>query len=227
MGVDTKIYLENHANVEKVYDVIARTLGAELKKYSSKGLSNLDVDEPSWNGNDWNVSVIHDSRNGFKYVRPTYFDLTLYDVCGQHYHTLFFYDVDDNEYAQNGERLLNPNASGVWLAIGKKLVDFFGGKMLISDADSWEDPNNWYVKEEGTYSKKINHCDDRWYAYVNALDKTLPLSKEDLLEFKDKCAYWNEREDTLLAQLPKITSYNKLSKELNDKEKTQPKKMKV
>lgn len=227
MGVDTRIYLQNHANVEKVYDVIARALGAEIKLSAKVGIDNLEKNEPSSHENDWKATVIHNPKDGFEYKDATYFDIRVTDICNQFYHTLFFYDVDDNEQAQNGERLLNPNSSGIWLAIGKKLVDFFGGKMLISDADDWNDQNNWYVKENGSYSKTVNHCDDRWFGYINALANTLPLTKEDLLEFKDKCAYWNEREDTLLEHLPKITEYNKLTKELNTDKKQQPKKMKV
>lgn len=228
MGIDTKIYLENHANVDKVYDIMAVALGAQTEYYaSSRSKKSPDFNEPSSDTNSWNIKVLHDSWDKFEYIRPTYFDLNVKSICGEKFHTLFFYDIDDNTYAQNGERLLNPTSSAAWLSIGKKLVDFFGGKMLISDADDYEDPDNWYKVEKGSYPKEMIDGNDRWYNYINALSKVETLTAKEILDWQDKAAYFGEREENLINHLSKVANFNKLNNELTTDPTTKTRKMKV
>lgn len=224
MGVDSKIYLKNHASVEKVYDVMAVILGAEK---TFKGEDDVDFKEESSPTNTWRIKVNHSNGDQLEYKAPTYFDIRVNDNCGNTFSSLFFYDLDDDKYAQNGEKALNPRASATWIAIGKKLVEFFGGKLMYADCEDGNDPKNWLINEKGLYSPEINHCDDRWYNYHNALSKIKPLTAEDILENKDVCAYWGEREEILITKLPRIEQFNELTKELKNENKSSTRKMKV
>lgn len=226
MGVDAKIILKNHASVNKVFDVMARVLGAEIElNYRAK--DNIDLSQPSSSENSWTPKVIHNPKDSIEFKDFTFFEINLKDICGNEYNSLFFYDLDDSEDCKNGERLLAPKSSACWLAVGEKLVEFFGGKLVFADCEDSNDPENIYVVDEGLYSSSINHSDDRWYSYNNALKNIQPITAEDVLRFKDVCCYWGEREDSLVEKLPIFANYNKLEKDLNKDNKILPKKNKI
>lgn len=227
MGVDTRIILKNHASVEKVYDVLAVVLGAEKTYKSYSNPEDYDITKPSERGNGWCIKVLHNENDKAEYKDFTYFDVQVTDICGNQFNTLYFYDIDDSPDIQNGERMLSPRCSGAWLAIGKKLVDFFGGEMVIADCNDFDDPDNLYKVETPMYSPLMEGGDDRWYAFNNALKALEPLTGKDILEFKDICAYWGDREDSLINHLSKITQHRELQKELNSENIDTKKKMKL
>jgi hypothetical protein len=187
MGVNCKIYLSNHAHPKKVYQVVRKYMGHEFeydsfKDYSSNSKKEKKPINPEQEGsekNPWHIRFKDDEDN---YVIPedlNYCQLIFKDLAENNYSALISYDYEDDSNMLNGEKLLNPSSEVVWCAIGKCLVDFFGGKMIYSDTND----DKFYVNKKAPQfpkQKAEQTSDERWYQYFNALNKVKPIQKADL-----------------------------------------------
>lgn len=79
---------------------------------------------------------------------------------------------------ERGGRLLMPPSTNFWVAIGKRLVQFFGGYIDYNDCDDVE--MNFSRRKKPRY---INSPVDgrAWYKFQNRLLKLKPLTRNELV----------------------------------------------
>lgn len=200
MGVDTKIYIDRHARPDQIFKVMLKVVGQELNPVVFDD-RKADFKLPPSKDNSWHLDYTKSDDNQIEAKDISYFVMKFKDAVGSQYKCLIHLDVED-EYA-GYRKLLNPGSTAVWHAIGKRLVDFFGGKMLYSDAEDYDDPNNWYVNEKAKYPERVEgqSSDDRWYQFYSALFNEPVLRPDELLEDKTMEPYLSDREKSLYAHL--------------------------
>lgn len=202
MGVDAKIYLEPHARTSQIFDVILKVIGHEFRPTVlsiHKGKPNLS--EPPSKNNRWHLKPVIDDDNKIEPTDVRYNTISFQDAVGSNYNCLIHLDCED-EYFNYGKSL-NPSSTPIWHAIGKRLVDFFGGKMLYSDCSDYDDPNNWYVNENAKFPARVSgqDSDDRWYQFYYALFNEPILLSKEIIENKDVYKYLHDREKQLFDYL--------------------------
>lgn len=229
MGIDTRIYLNTHAKPKDIISVILKSLGHEFDYRSNKLKIQIDPNHLSSKSNPWKL-VVNNSDYNIKLSDPEYFELNFEDPCKQKYQTLLFLNIEDDPNLYNNEKLLSPRANEIWLSIGKKLVDFFGGKMMYADCNSDTDPNNWYINKKGLFPKKTKSQDgdERWYQFQNCLNKVKRITKLELEDMKKHSAYPNdERIPNLKYYFDKLEMAEQLSKTLNKNNTKKNKSIKI
>jgi hypothetical protein len=218
MGVDTKIYLNPHAKPTQIFDVILKVVGHEFRPTISSLHKKIkpDLNQPPSKDNRWYLKPVKDEENKIEPSDIRYFNIDFQDAVGSNYHCMIHLDIED-EYFNYG-KLINPGSTPIWHAIGKRLVDFFGGKMLYSDADNYDDPDNWYVNETAKFSARVSGQDedDRWYQYYAALFNEPILHSTEILEDKVMYQYLHDREKQLVDYLEYLERVKLVEKEVNE-----------
>src|SRR5215216_756230 len=124
MGVDTRIYLPPPTQVTDVADVVGILLGLPKQQRPLGSSSHPDA---------WFVRV-----DGAKVeAAGEGLEMCAYIACRK----------DDELIARvmyhfetkRGERLLMPGSTAKWIAVGRALVDFFGGRIIYNDHGDMED----------------------------------------------------------------------------------------
>lgn len=157
MGVSARIYLPNDVDARTLGRVIAVLAGDDFErsKYGAVNPSGLKVE-------------------GIKSI-PGCCEIT---INGGHW-CMYHYDIEDSNY-----RLLNPPSTPFWIAVGKKLCEFFGGKIDYNDCDERGCNKRWKK------TRKNNPSDDGpWDRQNNRIAKLKPITKKDL-EMATKYAYY-------------------------------------
>ncbi len=87
-------------------------------------------------------------------------------------HCYFHYEADDFD-----GRLLSPRSTAFWVAVGKRLVDFFGGTMIYNDCGDQD--NNYHVPDK---DRATNAPTDgmAWRDFQKRLVMVLPIHKDEL-----------------------------------------------
>jgi len=191
MAVNTRIILPIHVNAERVAKLVAKIAGAQtelafLDSDKRKKLV-LNPDAPSCEENPWTVNFVGsfkdrphietDSSRGFASG-----DLVFMDAAGNK-HSWFYYLQGDHEDRQE----LMPGCHGFSVAIGRRLVRFFGGALVESDAVSSEDIKLRVPNARAKFPKKhkSQSSNDRWYQFQNALNNEPVLSYHELKDAMD------------------------------------------
>lgn len=122
MSVNTQIYLPHDVEVHDVANVIALASGLTYVLRPTRNSNQTVVYIPR-------MSVTMSSGN---------FPMAKIKVVGQladgqNSHEVY-YHFEDCEFPEYS-RLLMPVSSPYWLAIGKRLIDFFGGLLIFDDCD--------------------------------------------------------------------------------------------
>jgi hypothetical protein len=96
---------------------------------------------------------------------------TLVDGMAWHYCSFHY------EYERSDGRLLMPRSNAFWVAIGKRLVDFFGGTVDYNDCDDVE-----VDYQRPKKSRKLNAPTSgaEWTAFQERLLAVKPLSAKEL-----------------------------------------------
>lgn len=227
MGIDARISLLPHARAENIYEVIIKILGNEFTQEYSQGKVKPDLNSPSQRGNSWYLRPVEDGKSKIEPTTIDYFVITTEDCAGSRYRVLIHLDSEDGAFPLSKQLL--PPSTAVWCAVGKRLVDFFGGKIIFSDCSDFEDPNNYYQVKKGKYppKKPTQDSDDRFYQYANALNSESLLTPKEIRDMETKSASWNEREDKLVYFLDKYKVAKELEKELKNKSSAESKKNKL
>ncbi len=178
MGVDCKILLPAAARLRDVADVMGALAGFPMHKkhfnppssgwsagreYGDKG-----VEIKPCGGTLESCAMIHLNNTA---------DCQIIDGQAGHYVMYHF------EGSRKGERLLNPPSTDFWIAIGKGLVDFFGGRVDFNDCDDidvdYEQPERDDIHAED---------DDEWYALQNRKLAVKALTKANLKACREVAA---------------------------------------
>lgn len=229
MGVNAKIYLNAHAKPKDIMYVILKSVGHEFKYRATHPKKDIDPTRLASPSNSWKIEPIT-TEYKINLSDVDYFELNFSDPCNQRYSTLLHFSLEDNQHSWNNEKLLSPKCNEIWLSIGKKLVDFYGGKMWYADCNDDEDPKNWYVNKKGLFPKKTKSQDgdERWYQFQNALNKVKPITKLEIEQMNEFSAYpSDERIPKLKYFLDKLEMVENLTKELKNKGTESKRKLKI
>jgi hypothetical protein len=246
MGINANIYLPAHVKTEHVFQVIQKTVGAEFLKstfndqkhtYVNGRMKTVEVpvpfdpDTPASESNPWRMELADNAKGAIELTDVSYFRFTFYDMADNHYMSLYHLETEETERAlEPGCKSLNPPPTTAWCVIGKRLVDFFGGKMMYSDTMDEDDPDNWYHNDSPIFPVKSpeQSSNDRWYQYHNALNETPMISVKEMKEMEDYAGYANnERDIKLLEVLTKFERFQALDSKLEDKPTSSVKKTKI
>jgi hypothetical protein len=177
MGVNARITLPAAARLRDVADVMGALAGHVMTKqpFSQKsdgwsagrprGAKGIRI-EPCKAMVEWVLIFLDNTA-----------DVQLPDGQCSHYVMYHF------EGGKNGERLMLPPSTEFWIAIGKGLVDFFGGSIDYNDCDDVA------VDYEQTAREDIHaETDDGWYSLQNRKLAVCALTQSDLKYCRDLAA---------------------------------------
>lgn len=182
MSTNVEIRVPLWVKTEYLCMVIAKILGHKMN-FQGDG----DVSKPSQKGNNWSICFAESPKLAetslFKFG-TLMIQIIFKDPCENSYH--WFCHLETSE---EGYKLLSPKASVEAIAIGKKIIDFFGGVLLFSDCSDEDDLNNVYKIKKPIFSKKRKNqdSDDRYFQFYNTLKEFPALTVEEM-DWADKHA---------------------------------------
>jgi hypothetical protein len=160
MSVDTKIYLNPHATVEDILKVMHyvshvpfeyKTFKADAEKKSIHFEKAPSLINPFTIKSQQKLEI----QNHIN-ISPSMFLYQFIDIANiQHFFYLHTEISDDPFILQDGFKLLTGKSHLFNLVIGKKMIDFFGGKMIYFDSLSYEDSTNLYTKP-GVFKNRLH-----------------------------------------------------------------------
>jgi hypothetical protein len=193
MSSNTHIRLPASTPNRRILDVISRLVGQPLARVAQekgrRGRGLGDPALPASEDNPWTVSfdeVPGRARNprsgrGIQVIDMEGMDAEMAHVqfrdAGGNYHSWYLHmpGADENEF-----KLLSPGAHAMALAVGRRLVDFFGGNLTEDDSSDSVDYRVRPAKALLPPKTKDQDPNDRYYQYHNALANLTPLTTADL-----------------------------------------------
>lgn len=167
MGVNCQIILPNNVRIRDVAKVMAKLAGNESR------LEQLGRDSIVCNVEHFNVTARMAEMAEIRFDAPIRKEETQAYV-GYHF-----------EHEQDG-RLLAPKATAFWIAMGKALVDFFGGALVYHDMGN-KRPN--YKKP--AKSRAINAPSDgiAWRKFQERIHAVAALTETEISAAKEHASY--------------------------------------
>jgi hypothetical protein len=209
MGVNSKIYLDPTARLSDVGIVIG-------------ALAGLEVEKVFFDGKFTNTGSYYAKVQGVV-ISPTSMPelvtiLVQDSICGKSRYCHWHWESEPNAVITNA-KLLSPKAVPFWIAVGKRLVDFFGGAMICSDCD---DSINFVANRP----RHTNYVESgkAWTDFQDEILNIKPISIEELLEANQLSAYTESEEDLKKGyddwfSMLKQNKVNKALSKLTDKDK--------
>jgi hypothetical protein len=182
MGVNSNIYLPGDVRVRDVGKVIGVLAGFKKRKIKLRHLSN----DNSWYVDVEDVQIItHENVPSMCTIRLKGDIMIDGEDC---HHTTYHFESD-----RGTDRFLYPIASPFWIAIGKRLCKFFGGKIDYADCDkgginaTWKSP------------RKNNSPDDGrpWQKFQEEIFNLEPITMKELKWANKWAAYKLDDIDSL------------------------------
>jgi hypothetical protein len=216
MGAKVEIFLEPHAKTEKIFEVILKITGHDFKKYYFDDDAPPNFEQKSSNKNSWYLKPIETSDNKIEMEEPSWFICEFKDIAKNRLNFSIHTDSDDGHIPLC--KALYPQSTAMWCAIGKRLVDFFGGQVIYSDYRNVDDPSNCYLVKHGKFSKKkkSQDSDDRWHLYYNMLNEEPILTSKEIKDMQPFSSLFSEKDKILISHLEKYEEMKELEKELNE-----------
>ena len=197
MSVDCKINLPLYARSDNIIKVIAKLVGSDFE-FSSYDQKPFSPEEPSSKENSWHIKLLSDNK--LESTQPTSLYLMFTTLSNTSYRWFCALEDEDETYKQ-----ILPSSYGLSTLIGKKLVDFFGGRVLYQDYYDWDDKKHTYFNENPKFPKITPEqtSDDRYYQFQNALLAEPRITSLELIEMGQK--YGLNTEDKKLLEVLKTT----------------------
>lgn len=110
----------------------------------------------------------------------------------------FFYCNRSNNKISN---MLYPTSTPFWCAVGKRLVQFFGGEIVFSDCEAEKGLNVYRSKRHCPVDEHglIPHDGEPWRDYHKAVAKLKPVTKSEMNAVGDRSGYPDYRKRTVAA----------------------------
>jgi hypothetical protein len=189
MGVDCNIRLPLDVPIDEVGEVVAALAGVSFK-----------VDEFSAGGSDQRtLRVARFDKNNLEYVPSKYspgmFDIILKNkkglADGEDTHTVYFFHCSHDCLDGKVYNVMSPHSTPFWCAMGKRLVEFFGGVVVFSDCDSEKGKNVYRRKRSCPVDKwgRIPSDGKVWQEYQDAIINMPKVSEKELREAWGVAAY--------------------------------------
>jgi len=186
MGVDIEIYLPAYVRIRDVADVVGR-------------LAGLPIEPLGGGGGFWHVK-------GAQAVASSVPTMALIELKGRcfidgetHHEMNYHFECSkpewDGEPIKGEFRHLSARSTPWWCAIGKRLVEIFGGIVDYQDCDSnYTDIVNFkgFVKNRALFTA---HDDPEWSKLKNLIRDVQPITYVDLAEADKVAAYHPKREE--------------------------------
>jgi len=168
MGVDTLIQLPEKTKIHEVANVISVLAGNVPKKEKD----NNFYDFPG-------VKMETGYVVGLAQIN--------FNCHGHQRFCLYHFESED------GGRLIMPRCTSFWLAMGSRLIDFFGGKHIFNDCEDFDDPHNHSIQEEGC--RWLSSEDDHSYEMKQkAIIYLKPLTVDEICDWDDVAVYHRKNE---------------------------------
>jgi len=181
MGVDTNIYLPIDVDIEDIGRVMSILMGNKPKL--GKGYDN-----------SFSCCV-----GGFKFehTNTPHMTMILFTpeggkfIDGQDTHYCHFFYCNREEQTGEITNCLYPRSNPFWCALGKRLVQFFGGKVQFNDCGSAKGKNVYRSKRHCPVDRRglTPHDGKKWNEYQKAMSELKPLTKENLDEVRKLTGY--------------------------------------
>ncbi len=193
MGVDARISLPGNVRLRTVIDVMAKLLGAPVKKedLNSRGHPG------AWYARADRGVVeyqIHDSMPECVGVTIHQIDSAL--IGQKSYHFLYHFEFGGSR-GRGSSRGMMSRSYASNIALYKRLADFFGGTVDYSDCDSNDCD---YVVPAKTDSKNCPEDGDPWQNLQKRIMAIQPLTNEEI-DALDHLATYNETSEDRLKRL--------------------------
>lgn len=196
MGNNTVISLPLHVRNTYLLQVIAKVVGqqwAQEGSYDTKTVINLadgrsdfinaprpfDATQPASRENAWSIDFAQRNK-GFSIdfsnsKEAGHGSMDFVDACGNP-HSWYFHAENEDEV----EKSLRPGVHGLAVAVGRRVVKFFGGRLVENDFH--EEVSLKVSNAHAVFPKKLatQSSDDRWYQFHNALHAEPRLTASEL-----------------------------------------------
>lgn len=223
MATNTTIRLPHHAQSDRVAQVIAKLVGVpfEVMDHSGKRYAPEEMEYGGWHLHFEHGNI--ETRAGEDGKAIGYGYLTIYPPHGDKIEWLFHSENGDFEEGKS----LSPYLSPLAIAVGRKLIRFFGGSLRYIDFK--DDFNESVSQKKAAFPlpSKGQTGDDRWAQFYTALWKLEPLTPGDFLKAAVKAEYSPEEcrqlHGELMAYLGTIERNRRLEATLDAATPTPPK----
>jgi hypothetical protein len=189
MGVDAQIMLPADVTVQHVAEAMAMCCGYPHSRHPL-GDHGDDADKWFLQVEGWTVQETPSALAGTATIMLEHPDVPHLD--GEKVHHVMFH----LEFDHGRRRLLMPRSTPFWIAMGRKLVDFFGGSMDYQDCDAVE------VDYESPKPREWNDPDDgeSWQQFQIDMEAITPVTRDDILACAAHAAYECEYVDKWLKE---------------------------
>jgi hypothetical protein len=179
MGIDTRIHLPANVQVGDVAKVIGILAGLPPVKTILEQCRRDDA---------WFVRVEGITVTGTLGV-PEMASINLKGklIDGQEVHNVFYHFEDSDD--RGDWRLLMPRSTAFWIAMGRRLIDFFGGYMDYADYD---DERVDYESPVKPWRENAPEDGAQWQAFQERVFNVIPLTKADIKACQQFAAYGRE-----------------------------------
>ena len=200
MSSDTIIHLPMHCSARQVLHVIGKLTGLDAPQKtgvpdgmahpSQDVLSRVDTACESSASNPWYLDweplksalyMTGDNGNGSDYFSLHYSTPTGFR------HMLLFPHCE-----WEVSKLMNPNSTAFAIAIGRRLLDFFGGQMWNDDGGNRRPADYSIDLLATTFPPRKYHQspEDRWYQFQNLVHQMVCLSPGEMLDANESASYF-------------------------------------
>lgn len=190
MSVDTKLALPLHVHHAKIHKVIAKSMGVPMERQLlGPGVSGVyEGDEPCGPGATWSWWVKKEHQEDLKVVMPngprvdlSHAWLLVRDPTG--FEQRWYLGQESEEEL---EKPMGRGFNAISIAIGRRLVRFFGGTLQYSDSTDAIDERVDPKKAMYPAPRKGQDSNERFDAFQNALTQVQLLSTRELLSAIDR-----------------------------------------
>ena len=189
MGVDVKISLPLHVKGEYLLLVLAKLADLPLEKVSI-GDKEADLNLACSMDNTWCLWSSEDDIS-FKMeskISPDCGTIIYRNAFDRR--SLFYHRITEDE-----DRQLLSARSNPWnLALGERLVRFFGGSFIANDCSEKVDLR--ISNKKALFPRRVSTQDnnDRFYQFYNQLDQLPPISAFEVIKAFGQASYTDNKE---------------------------------
>lgn len=174
MGVNTCITLPYSASARNIAQVMGKLAGLRDAEDSYNLPTGASIKSSSDVCFDGSYVMLHlDAEEGY----------TLTDGTKTHYTLLFMESTTD------AGKMMIPNSTAFWIAMGRALVDFFGGSILYADFSSHTVDYSRPARDNTTEGRGD---DSNFYAMKERIVAVKPLTRRDIEACTKYGSYYDE-----------------------------------
>lgn len=172
MGVDCQIKLPDNVSIRYVSKVLGVLAGCPPKK-SEEGFVDVHDARPS--------RLLFDGIEGCANIVAENISGDALKTRGGESTLIVLYHFEPT----GGGRLLMPRSTAFWIAIGKGLVDFFGGRLVYADCDG----TVFYDVKQKSDDENHPEDDDAFWNLQERVFNLKPLTMKDFIDADKHAAY--------------------------------------